>query len=121
MSKQTRSSLKESGLIENLWMNCKLYADDECCLARPLKARPTDLERLIESIKGLTRREDVSRRAVLHKLTNTPKRAMDAKDCRKLGDAFFALYAPSDAVILTTNTKDHEPLAKALGKEVAAP
>jgi hypothetical protein len=46
---------------------------------------------------------------------------MDAKDCRRLGDAFFALYAPPDAVILTTNIKDHAPLAEALGKQARIP
>ena len=46
---------------------------------------------------------------------------MDAKDGRKLGDAFFVLCAPQDAVILTTNLKVHAPLANALGKEAKAP
>jgi hypothetical protein len=46
---------------------------------------------------------------------------MDTKDCRKLGDAFFALCAPQDAVILTTNLKDHAPLANAMGKGAKAP
>jgi hypothetical protein len=38
-----------------------------------------------------------------------------------LGDAVFALLAPHDFVILTTNLKDHEPLASALGKTAQLP
>jgi hypothetical protein len=110
-----------TGLFNNHGMNCKLYGDDECCMARYLKNRTHELDLLLAAIQGLTRREDVNRRAVLHKLRNTPKKIMDAKDCRKLGDAFFALYAPNDAVILTTNIKDHLPLAKALGKQAEFP
>lgn len=113
--------VKRTGLLENPGMKCKLHGTEECCLAAALKKRKSDLLYLLEAIKGLSRREDVNRRAVLHKLSNTPKRSMDANDCRKLGDAYFALHSPSNAVILTTNTKDHEPLAKALNKVVAAP
>ena len=110
-----------TGLFNNHGMTCKLYGNDECCLARSLKKRVQDLDLLLAAIQGLTRREDINRRAVLHKLRNTPKRIMDAKDCRNLGDAFFALYAPFDAVILTTNLKDHAPLAEALGKQAQTP
>jgi hypothetical protein len=110
-----------TGLFENPGMNCKLYGTDECCMAKALKGRTQDLEALLKAIQGLNRREDVNRRAVLHKLKNTPKRPMDASDCRRLGDAVFALYAPTDAVILTTNINDHAPLANALGKHVIAP
>ena len=46
---------------------------------------------------------------------------MDARDCGKLGDAYFALHAQPDAVILTTNLKDHAPLANALGKQATSP
>jgi hypothetical protein len=46
---------------------------------------------------------------------------MSEKTCRNLGDAFFALFAPQDAVVLTTNLKDHSVLAKALNKKAEAP
>jgi len=41
--------------------------------------------------------------------------------CRALGDAVFAICAPPGFLILTTNVRDHEPLARALGKVVAGP
>lgn len=53
-----------------------------------------------------------------------PLKAGDAltdSQCRDLGDAVFALLAPHDSVILTTNLKDHEPLASALGKTAQLP
>lgn len=110
-----------TGMFENPATSCKLYGSQECCLASNLKGRAKDLSALLEAIKGKEKKEDNRRRAVLRKMLNTPKRPMDPNDCRKLGDAFFALFAPSDAVILTTNIKDHEPLALALGKTVATP
>jgi hypothetical protein len=41
--------------------------------------------------------------------------------CRDLGDAIFVALAPDDAVILTTNVRDHALLANAIGKKVKAP
>jgi hypothetical protein len=37
------------------------------------------------------------------------------------GDAYFSFFAPPGSIILTTNAKDHVPLAAALGKIVQAP
>lgn len=50
-----------------------------------------------------------------------PKRPIEDKDCRSLGDAVFAFLAPDGATILTTNERDHKPLAEALGKKVETP
>jgi hypothetical protein len=41
--------------------------------------------------------------------------------CRDLGDAIFAFFCPSNAVVLTTNLGDHEPLANAIGKKAEKP
>jgi len=105
---------KSSGL-------CRLYAREECCMAASLRGRGPELELLMHVLDGLTRREDINRRTVLRKLWRTPKQLMDARDCVRLGDAFFALHAPPGSVILTTNLKDHAPLANALGKQAVAP
>jgi hypothetical protein len=99
----------------------RLYGTEECCMANSLKKRGNDLELLMHALDGLTRREDTNRRGVLRKLWRTPKQPMDARDCVKLGDAFFALHAPADSVILTTNVKDHMHLANALGKQAVSP
>lgn len=110
-----------TGYISNSGKLCKLHGTDECCMSRDLKQRKRDLELLLEAMRGREGREHTRRRAVLHKLANTPKRTMTSRDCADLGDAFFALNAPMDAPILTTNLKDHGPLAAALGKSVITP
>ena len=43
------------------------------------------------------------------------------EQCRFVGDAVFAFFCPDDAAILTTNVKDHKPLAEAIGKDVDWP
>jgi hypothetical protein len=65
--------------------------------------------------------EDKNRRKVLKHLINTPKLPLDREQCRWLGDAVFAFFCPADAVILTTNIKDHQRLAKAIGKRAEKP
>jgi hypothetical protein len=68
-----------------------------------------------------SRKEDRERRKVLKRLVNTPKLPLDRESCRALGDAIFAFFCPEDAVVLTTNVRDHEPLARAVGKRAVAP
>lgn len=65
--------------------------------------------------------EDKNRRKVLKHLINTPKLPLDREQCRWLGDAVFAFFCPEDAVILTTNLRDHQRLAKAIGKRAEKP
>jgi hypothetical protein len=110
-----------TGRFSNPGKICKLYGPNECCLASSLKSRLGDMPKLIDAMKGQTGREHTRRREVLHKLANTPKKPMSAFDCARLGDAYFALYAPSDSKILTTNLRDHIPLATALGKTAIGP
>ena len=92
----------------------------DCSYASGLRRRPGDLKLLLKVIEGSQRREDIRRRAALHCLKNTPKRTFDNMLCRGLGDAYFALHCPDGSTILTSNVKDHEPLAKAVGKSVTA-
>ena len=91
----------------------------DCSYAPKLRSRPRELENLLKVIEGSTRAEDNRRRKALRTLFNTPNRKFEDKQCRDLGDAYFALHCPSDSVILTSNVKDHQPLAAALGKSVA--
>jgi hypothetical protein len=90
----------------------------DCHYAPGLRKRPSELESLLQVIKGSDRREDVRRRKALHVLKNTPNRKFENADCRGLGDAYFALHCPENATILTSNQKDHAPLAEALGRNV---
>lgn len=96
--------------------------DQECCLASELKSKPELLEALRSAIpQNSTRREDQKRRQALKQLIKHPKEAVTRETCRDLGDAIFAFFCPNNAVILTTNIKDHEPLAAAIGKKAEKP
>lgn len=96
--------------------------DQECCLASELKSKPELLEKLRGAIpKNSTRREDLKRRQALKQLIKHPKEVVTRETCRDLGDAIFAFFCPKDAVILTTNIRDHEPLARSIGKKAEKP
>lgn len=91
----------------------------QCCIAKAHNesADVATLERAVPT--GTGRREDSKRKAAL-KLIRLG-RPFSHGDCRALGDAVFALQCPDDAAILTTNSRDHRPLAEALGKKVLTP
>lgn len=94
----------------------------ECCLAPELKKRLADLVKLRNVIRKQSKSRENERRArALRELIRKPKALMSEKICRDLGDAYFALFAPQDSVILTTNAKDHKVLAEALGKKAETP
>jgi len=94
----------------------------ECCLGPVLRQRKADLEKLRDTVlKQPKSRENERRAQALRQLIRKPKAAVSEQTCRDLGDAFFALFSPTDAVILTTNARDHVPLAQALNKSVETP
>jgi hypothetical protein len=96
--------------------------DQECCLASELKSKPELLEALRSAIpQNSSRREDQKRRRALKQLIKHPKEVVTRETCRDLGDAIFAFFCPRTAVVLTTNLRDHEPLAKAVGKTAEGP
>lgn len=108
------------GTIESRHVDCE--PDFECAMAPALKGRPDDLRKLRDAVLAGPEKEENSNRArVLKELYRVPKQPMSKSDCRRLGDAVFAFFAPSDAIILTTNVADHGPLAAALGKRVESP
>jgi len=81
-----------------------------------------DLEKIRKVLlKEPKTRENERRARALRQLIRKPKAAVSEQTCRDLGDAFFAVFAPNDSVILTTNTKDHTPLAATLRKKTEAP
>src|ERR1035437_12899 len=91
---------------------------EDCKYAPELRKRRGALDAMLQVIKDSTRPEDVRRRKALRLLKNKPKRKFENDDCRRLGDAYFALHCPTNATILTSNSRDHTPLAAALGKSV---
>jgi hypothetical protein len=114
-------SPKESlgGLIENQPMKCTLAS---CCLKQEFLADGTATASLHAICEKLSEKQEMAkRRSILKDILRKPNTQLSEKECIALGDAVFALQCPSDAVVLTTNTVDHEPLAKALGKSVTSP
>jgi len=99
---------------------------DNCCLTEKLKGKRFDVTKLKVAIDKLestlkTKPENVKRQKILREINSKPNVKISNSDCRNLGDAVFALFCPVDADILTTNIKDHKPLANALGKTVVSP
>lgn len=96
--------------------------DPKCGVLAELSKRREDVGRLLEAIKKEPDKlENQKRYQALRHIFRTPTRPFSDSMCRSLGDAVFALMAPQDSVILTTNLKDHTALAGALGKMAAAP
>ena len=108
------------GLIDDSPLGCEL--NSKCSVQAILKGKLEDVEKLWNAIdESSIKQEDQRRRKVLKSIFRTPKRDISGDDCRRLGDAIFALLAPKDSVILTTNIKDHKTLAEALDKEAVSP
>jgi hypothetical protein len=96
--------------------------DQECCLAPQLKSQAKLLEALLGAVpKNSGRREDQKRRQALKRLIRHPNQIVDRDVCRDLGDAIFAFFCPQTAVVLTTNLRDHAPLANSVGKKAEKP
>jgi hypothetical protein len=117
---ETKPRLEKDGLFDLKPKLCD--RDKECCLHKKLVARKGTLEKLRNAIPETSaRKEDGDRRKVLKQLIHSPKLVITREQCRQLGDAVFAFFCPEDAVILTTNVRDHQPLAQAIGKNAEAP
>jgi len=112
--------LRKDGLFDLSPQECE--KDEECCLASRLKADPKVLEALREAIPSNSiRKEDTRRRQALRQLIKHPTEVVTREICRDLGDAIFAFFCPENTIILTTNLRDHGPLAKAIGKGAETP
>jgi len=108
------------GLLELEPRDCRPIG--ECSMAGEFRRRKKELALLRTANEKLPETGEQKRRGkALRALTRTPKREVTPVVCRNLGDAVFSLLAPAKAVILTTNRRDHEPLAAALGKSVETP
>jgi hypothetical protein len=120
LSCYTEGAVTENrGLLETNGIRC---SSETGCAVHAFFANDIPSVRAMRDVcEPLKRDEDVRRYRVLREIARVPKRSISDQDCRRLGDAVFALLAPADAEILTTNLKDHEPLAAALGKSAARP
>jgi len=109
---------EELGLLRLYPKKCQ--PEHECCLGASMRADPAALKALKTTVDKQPSKAENARRsgALASLLANKP---MTEKMCDDLGDAVLVFFAPSDSVILTTNTRDFEPLAGALGKAVERP
>lgn len=112
--------IRKDGLFDVSPVRCE--EDAECCLASKLKSAPEKLQALRNAIpSGSNRTEDQKRRQALKKIINHPGEIVTRDVCDALGDAIFAFFCPENAVVLTTNLRDHVPLTGALGKTAENP
>lgn len=94
----------------------------ECCLGPKLRKRKTDLKTLESTVKAQSdKAENKGRYRILHEMARKPTDSVPEEYCIGLGDAYFALFCPKDAVVITTNLRDHQPLCNALGKTAQNP
>lgn len=111
---------QENGILSFERYSCS--RDSDCVVLRELSQRRDDARRLMDTLSEQPERaENERRRQALRHVCRTPTKPFSDHLCRSLGDAVFAIMAPADAVILTTNLRDHAPLAAALGKTAAEP
>lgn len=110
---------EKRGLLELEPKGC--ISDNECSLAALLKGSPEELRKMRDAIIDSDKTENKRRAQILRQLYRKPGMALKDKECRNLGDAVFAFLAPCDAVILSTNIRDHGPLAQAIGKKAITP
>lgn len=110
---------EKRGLIELEPKGC--MPENDCSLAELLKTSPDELRKMRDVIKDSDKVENKRRAKTLRQLYRKPGMALKDKECRYLGDAAFAFLAPSNTVILSTNIRDHGPLAQAIGKKAITP
>lgn len=123
---QPLSCYRESEPIERrgqiILEDLKCNAVPECCLGPFLKSNKDELQKLKDANDSVEpTRERLRRSRVLKDLIRAPNRPLTEAACRELGDAVFSFFAPKDSVILTTNLRDHTPLARSLGKSTQSP
>jgi hypothetical protein len=117
---QELGPIEEHGQISLTPTGCD--RSQSCCLASQLQDHTADIKKLRVALeKQPDNPENTRRKQVLRAIVRTPHREFTHAMCRQLGDAYFALFAPADACILTTNRKDIEPLASSINKATHSP
>ncbi|MGH6713244.1 MAG: hypothetical protein ACREEK_30340 [Bradyrhizobium sp.] len=113
------SLVDQDGRIETKPDDCPRSSD--CCLKSQLSSRRADVAMARASLPKDGRSETSKRFRVLRQIEKHQGRLMTPKDCRDFGDAYFVLFCPKGAAILTTNTRDIQPIADRLGVKVESP
>jgi hypothetical protein len=92
----------------------RCYPSTPCALVSGNGYDRRDIQKLLLAIDSMPANRQVDRwRGTLSKILKGP---ISHRDCRGVGDAFFCLFAPLDSTVVTTNIRDHRPLAASLGK-----
>jgi hypothetical protein len=95
--------------------------DIECCLRIPLHSLRKELGAVRAGIPLADKRlETTRRRQFLRQIEKHSSTPMGKRQCRQFGDAYFVLFCPPGAVIITNNTRDIQPMADTLAISVAA-
>lgn len=99
-----------------------------CSAAQYLYESPDQLKALIDLLRPSEENEEISgkrenskRRAALKMLLKEGPTKFNKRNCRALGDAYFAMMCPPGSHVITTNLVDHIPLCKELGKVALNP
>lgn len=93
----------------------------ECCLADEYRSRINQLVKLREKLKNLDKKPEYDRQIKILKEMIRKNILVDDRMCSGLGDIYFCIFCPRESKILTTNIKDHQPLADILGKVAISP
>jgi hypothetical protein len=106
--------------------NCDKRA--RCAAAQYMSQDQQGVQRLIDALHPnelgpalAAKQENKSRRKALKDLKQHGPSAFNKRNCRALGDAYFALMCPPGSTVLTTNLVDHDLLCGALNKTARKP
>jgi hypothetical protein len=111
--------LDREGRIETKPDDCAKGSN--CCLKSQLASRAKDVALVRSSLPKDGRQETSRRFRVMKQIEKHRSSIMTPDDCRAFGDAYFVLFCPKGATILTTNTRDIKPMAVALGVNFSNP
>jgi hypothetical protein len=111
--------VNQDGRIETRPDDCASGSD--CCLKGQLATRRKDVALARARLPKDGRPETSKRFRVLRQIEKHQGRTMTPKDCRDFGDAYFVLFCPKGATILTTNRRDIQPMADGLRVTVESP
>jgi hypothetical protein len=95
--------------------------ESSCCLGPRIAEQPQILATLRDVTDTVDNAEHKRRSQALNEIRRKPNVPVSRQQCRSLGDAVFAIFAPQDSTILTTNLRDLRPLSEALGKTCKSP
>jgi hypothetical protein len=93
----------------------------DCCLRSRLSNRRKEVGVAKDALPNDQRKETRERYRVLRQLEKHHSSLMSTADCQRFGDAYFVLFCPEDAELLTTNVRDIQPMADALNIPFSTP